>query len=92
MVDDPELRAEAARIRDEARSMRAEFKRHSAEPNWELVRVKVAVPLLELRDRVAQEVLRRTSKKALVPLDRDPVPPGYAEKTRRYYERLGSGQ
>jgi hypothetical protein len=92
LVEDPELRADAALIRDQARSMRAEFKRHSAEPNWELVRVKVALPLLELRDRIAQEVLRRASKKALVPLDRDPVPPGYAEKTRRYYERLGSGQ
>lgn len=92
MVDDPELRAEAARIRDRARSMRAEFKRHSAEPNWELVRVQVAEPLLELRDRVSQELLRRASKQALVPLDRDPVPPGYSEKTRRYYERLGSGQ
>ena len=27
-----------------------------------------------------------------VPLDRDPVPPKYSEKTRRYYERLGSGK
>jgi hypothetical protein len=72
--------------------MRAEFKRHSAPPNWDLVRVQVAEPLLVLRDRVAQEILRRTSKQALVPLDRDPVPPGYSEKTRRYYERLGSGQ
>ncbi len=92
MVDEPELRAEAARIRDRARSLRAEQKRHSALPNWELVRVQVAEPLLELRDRVTQELLRRSSKQALVPLDRDPVPPGYGEKTRRYYERLGSGQ
>ena len=37
MVADPELRGEAARIRERARSMRAEFKRHSADPNWELV-------------------------------------------------------
>ena len=26
------------------------------------------------------------------PLDRDPVPPQYAEGVRRYYERLGSGR
>ena len=27
-----------------------------------------------------------------LPLDRDPVPPKYSEKTRLYYERLGSGE
>lgn len=91
MVVDPELRAEAARIRERARAMRAEFKRHSEEPNWELVQAQVAGPLVELRDRVATELLRRTAKQAIIPLDRDPVPPKYSEKTRRYYERLGSG-
>lgn len=89
MVDDPEMRALAARIREQARAMRAEFKRHSKEPNWDLVRRQVAEPLIELENRVAQELLRRAGKKALVPLDRDPVAPEYAEKTRRYYERLG---
>lgn len=92
MVDDAELRAEAARIRERARGIRAEIKRHSAEPNWDLVQQQVAGPLVELRDRVSEELLRRTSKKAIVPLDRDPVPPQYSEKTRRYYERLGSGK
>jgi hypothetical protein len=92
MVDDPELRAEAARIRDRARSMRADLKRHSSPPNWNLVRVQVAEPLAELSDRVSEELLRRNSRQAVVPLDRDPVPPRYSEKTRRYYEQLGSGQ
>ncbi|HEV3342298.1 MAG TPA: hypothetical protein VG125_18155, partial [Pirellulales bacterium] len=92
MVDDPELRAEAARIRQRARDIRAELKRHSKEPNWNLVKVDVSRPLYELRDRVAEELLRRTSKDALLPLDRDPVPPKYSEKTRRYYERLGTGR
>jgi hypothetical protein len=91
MVADPELRAEAARIRERARAMRAELKRHSTEPNWELVQVQVAGPLVELRDRVASELLRRTAKQAIVPLDRDPVPPKYSEKSRLYYERLGTG-
>jgi len=91
MVEDPELRAEAARIRERARSLRAEAQRHSAEPNWELVQQQVAGPLVTLRDRVAEELLRRTSQQAIVPLDRDPVPPQFSEKTRRYYERLGSG-
>ena len=92
MVDNPELRAEAARIRDQARAIRAEMKRHSKDPNWNLIRVNVAGPLVELSNRVSDELLRRTSKQAIVPLDRDPVPPKYSEKTRRYYERLGSGQ
>ena len=92
MVDDPELRAEAARIRDQARSIRAELKRHSKTPNWKLVRANVAEPLVELTNRVTNELLRRNSKQAIVPLDRDPVPPKYSEKTRRYYERLGTGQ
>jgi hypothetical protein len=92
MVVDPELRAEAARIRDRARSIRAEVKRHSQSPNWGLVRVQVAEPLVELSNRVAEELLRRNSKQAVVPLDRDPVPPRYSEKTRRYYEDLGSGK
>jgi hypothetical protein len=92
MVEDPELRAEAARIRERARAVRADFKRHSKEPNWGLVQQQVAGPLFELEQRVAEELLRRTSKKALVPLDRDPVPAQYSEKTRRYYEKLGAGK
>jgi hypothetical protein len=92
MVDDPQLRAEAARIRERARAMRAELKRHSAEPQWDVVSDQLSKPLAELGNRVAEELLRRTSQKAVVPLDRDPVPPQYTEKTRRYYERLGSGR
>jgi hypothetical protein len=92
IVSDPQLRAEAARLRERARLLRADFKRHSREPNWELVQVQLAGPLLELRDRVALELLRRTAQQAIVPLDRDPVPPRFQEKTRRYYEQLGSGR
>lgn len=68
------------------------MKRHSVSPNWKLVRVNVAEPLAELANRVADELVRRNSKQAIVPLDRDPVPPKYSEKTRKYYERLGVGQ
>jgi hypothetical protein len=92
MVSDPDLRGEAARIRERARAIRADFKRHSTPPNWDLVRDQLVDPLAELEQRVSEEVLKRTSKKALVPLDRDPVPPQYSEKTRKYYERLGSGK
>ncbi|MFO0869354.1 MAG: hypothetical protein U0935_10520 [Pirellulales bacterium] len=92
MVEAPELRAEAARIRERARELRVEMKRHSAPPNWDLVREQISRPLAELESRVGEELLRRTSRQATTPLDRDPVPPRYQERTRRYYERLGSGQ
>jgi hypothetical protein len=61
-------------------------------PEWNLVEGDLAVPLMRLRDRISEELLRRTSREAIVPLDRDPVPPAYSEKTRRYYERLGTGR
>ncbi len=92
MMVDPDLRSEAARIRDEAKQIRREATRHSAEPNWDLVKLKVAQPLAELQVRVSEELLRRTSRDARVPLDRDPVPAEYQEAVRRYYERIGSGQ
>jgi hypothetical protein len=91
-VGDPRLRAEAARIRERARAVRAEFNRHSKEPNWDIVRDFINRPLVELRDKVAEELLRRESSEALVPIDREPVPPEYAEQVRRYYERLGAGR
>ena len=43
-------------------------------------------------EKLGLEVRRRESPDALVPIDRDPVPPQYAEGVRRYYERLGSGR
>ena len=92
MLDNPELRGEVARIRDRARSVRAEFKRHSKQPNWDLVRTTIAEPLNEIQKQVAEELLRRQSNDALVPIDRDPVPSEYVEQVRRYYERLGSGR
>jgi hypothetical protein len=92
MVDDPDLRAEAARLRDRARSIRVDFKRHSKEPNWDLVRTSIFEPLRELQYKVADEVARRDKKDALVPIDRDPVPDRYTELVRRYYEELGKSE
>lgn len=92
MLDDPQLRAEAAQLRERVRSAREEFKRHAKEPDWKKLQETVANPLNELRNRVAEEVRRRESPNSLVPIDRDPVPPDYADSVRRYYERLGSGK
>jgi hypothetical protein len=89
MLDQPAVRNEVARVREAAQAIRAEFKRHSVEPKWDVVKSKITAPLAELRDRLGEELARRESKDALVPIDRDPVPPKYSEHVRRYYEELG---
>lgn len=92
LIDDPKMRAEVARIREAARSMRADFKRHSKEPQWGLVRMQILEPLSEIQEKLKEEIARRESPDSLVPIDRDPVPDKYAELVRRYYERIGSGK
>lgn len=92
MLDVPELRAEAARIRDRTRILRAETRRHGSAPQWDLVNMEIAAPLTELRSRISEELARRESREAIVPLDRDPVPKRYAERVRRYYEELGKSE
>jgi hypothetical protein len=93
MVDDPELRSRAARIRDRAREVRIEFKRHSKEPKWAMVEQLIADPLRELKRDVAEELMRRSADKhATVPIDRDPVPGEFVDAVRQYYESLGSGR
>ncbi len=92
MVDDPDLSGEVARVREAARDIRRQMRRDFKGPNWDLVRESVAGPLNEIRDRVAEELLRKNSTSEAVPIDRDPVPARYADDVRRYYETLGSGQ
>ncbi|MBM80476.1 MAG: hypothetical protein CMJ78_07775 [Planctomycetaceae bacterium] len=91
-VDDPKLRADIARVRDRVKGMRIEFKRHSKEPKWDLVKMDVLQPMLELQKRLAEEIAKRSSNESLVPIDRDPVPARFAQQVEEYYERLGSGK
>ena len=93
MVEDPELRSRAARIRDRAREVRVDLRRHSKAPQWRLVEKMIAQPLRELKRDVQEELLRRSAEKnALVPIDRDPVPVQFTDAVRKYYESLGSGR
>ena len=93
MVESSELRSRAARIRDRAREVRVELKRHSKTPQWRLVEEMIAQPLRELRRDVQEELLRRSAEKnSLVPIDRDPVPDQYTDAVQQYYENLGSGR
>ena len=88
MLTSPELRSQAAMIRDRARLERMDVKRHSKQPNWELVRTSIYGPLQELQAQVAEELARRDPQRQLVPIDRDPVPDRYAEMVRDYYQEL----
>ena len=89
MLDAPELRTQIAQIRDRARTVRQEYKRLAKQPDWDVVRLRIANPLAEVRSRVGEELARRESNDALVPIDRDPVPAKFSELVRRYYEQLG---
>jgi hypothetical protein len=90
LLDSPDLRTEVARVRDRVRVARSEYNRHGEPPRWDLVEMEMASPLGEVRDRLIQELARRQSPEALVPIDRDLVPPRYSELVRRYYENLGA--
>jgi hypothetical protein len=92
MLEDPQLRGDVAAIRDRARQLRSEFKRHSREPDWNLVRATVLEPLVELADKLAAEARRKDGTDPLVPLDRQLVPPRFEDLVRKYFERLGKGK
>lgn len=92
MLENTDLRNQVARVRDRARGMRSEFKRHSEPPQWDLVQTDIVEPLTEIYRRVTEELARRQSSESLVPIDRDPVPRQFSELVRRYYETLGNSQ
>ena len=89
---DPELRWQATEIRQAARDIRSEMKKHAADPKWADVEDMVAKPLRELKRKVADELVRKAAKRTeIVPLDRDPVPSEFTRGVRQYFENLGSG-
>ena len=92
LVSDPKVKADVARIREEGRKVRVEFKRHSKEPEWNLVRTNILEPLHTVEQRLQEEIMKRESPDSLVPIDRDPVPEEFSELVRRYYERIGAGK
>lgn len=89
MIDVRDLQNEVAAVRDRARAIRAEFKQNGKEPQWEFVQLQIEKPLAEIQRQVGEELARRLSREAVVPIDRDPVPQQYSELVRRYYETLG---
>jgi hypothetical protein len=88
LLETPELRNAVAAARERARLLRREA-RDQKKPDWAVVNLQIVQPLVEVRNRVAEELARRESKDSLAPIDRDPVPTRFAESVRRYYEELG---
>jgi hypothetical protein len=92
MVDIPDLRNQLAQVLDRARGIRADVKRHSKDPQWDLVKAEIVTPLVEVRQRIVEVLARLESSDPLVPIDRDPVPKKYSDLVRRYYETLGKSE
>lgn len=89
LVETPEMRNALAAARERARMLRRDWRQDQKKPDWTVVQLEIVKPLVEVRNRVAEELARRDSKESLAPIDRDPVPNRFAESVRRYYEELG---
>lgn len=92
LLEQPDLRNDAAQVLDNARAMRVEANRNNAPPQVDHLEARITRPLMELRDRVVEELARQNADDPTVPIDRDPVPPEYQDLVRRYYTELGRGQ
>ena len=91
MISNEDLRNQAAEIRDRARALRADYKRHGIEPQWDLIEAQIVEPLAQLQVLVAEEIARKSSGESLAPIERDPVPSRFSQWVNDYYERLGKG-
>ena len=91
MIDLQDVRSEVARVRGRARAMHLDAKQKGQKPDWAVVRLQIAHPLAEVRQKISEELARRQSQEALVPIDRDPVPHKFTDLVRKYYENLGRG-
>jgi len=92
LLNNPELRNEAAKILDRARELRMESKRNNETPQVSHLNQRITQPLVELRDRVAEELSKKDAGKNLAPVDRDPVPAEFRDLVKRYYKELGAGK
>jgi hypothetical protein len=92
LLNNPELRNEAAKVLDSARELRINLKRSNEAPQVAVLNTRITQPLIELRDRVAEELSKKDTGKNLAPVDRDPVPAEFRDLVKRYYKELGAGK
>ncbi|MBB5035808.1 hypothetical protein [Prosthecobacter dejongeii] len=91
LLTQPQLRNEAAKVLDNARALRIDHERNNLAPQSDHLGMCITQPLVELRNRVAEELARRDPANPTVPVDRDPVPPAFRDLVKRYYQELGHG-
>jgi hypothetical protein len=92
LLNNPELRNEAAKVLDRARELRMNLKRSNEAPQVAVLNTRITQPLIELRDRVAEELSKKDAGNNLAPVDRDPVPAEFRDLVKRYYQELGAGK
>jgi hypothetical protein len=88
----PELRQRASRVIDEARDIKLDARRNDGPPQAKEVALRILKPLVELRDRVSEEIAQKTTQRPQFQLDATPVPERYRDLVRRYAEQLGAGK
>lgn len=91
MIPQEDLRNNIARVLDDARAMRIDHRRNNQPPAAGTIQQKITNPLLELRERISEELAKMNRENPIAPIDRDPVPSEFRELVRRYYEELGAG-
>lgn len=91
LLTQPQLRNEAAKVLDNARALRIDHERNNLAPQSDHLGMRITQPLVELRNRVAEELAKRDPANPTVPVDRDPVPPAFRDLVKRYYQELGHG-
>ena len=91
MLPQEDLRNAVAQVRDEARAMRIDFRRDNLPPEASTIGKKITEPLIELRQRISEEIAKLNRENPVSPIDRDPVPSEFRDLVRLYYEELGAG-
>lgn len=91
MLPDEDLRNSVAKVRDDARAMRIDYRRDDLPPGAATINQKITEPLVELRQRISEELAKLNRENPVAPIDRDPVPSEFRDLVRRYYEELGAG-
>lgn len=91
MLPQDDLRNSVAQVRDDARAMRIDFRRDNQPPEAASINQKITEPLIELRQRISEEIAKMNRENPVAPIDRDPVPSEFRDLVRRYYEELGAG-
>lgn len=92
MLPDEDLRNSVAKVRDDARAMRIDYRRDDLPPGAATINQKITEPLVELRQRLSEELDKLNRENPVAPIDRDPVPSEFRDLVRRYYEELGAGK